>query len=115
MSGLATVTVQSTAVSRVAYDPARESLYVLYMRGETFEYFKVPEAVYRDFLAAGSKGRFLNQRLKGRYGCTSIGGAEAFEALVHPNTGASLAIGVNDAGTRALATTITFAARAVRF
>jgi hypothetical protein len=114
MPGLATVNVQSTAVSKVAYDPARESLYVLYVRGETFEYFKVPETVYREFLAADSKGRFLNQRLKGRYGCTSIGGAEAFEALVHPNTGAPL-VAVNDAGMRSLAAAIQFAARAVRF
>ena len=119
MSGLATADVQSTAVSKVAYDPARESLYVLYVRGETFEYFKVPESVYREFLAAGSKGRFLNQRLKRRYGCTSIGGADAFDALVQPTDHAPRAVepaaAVSDAGLRSLAAAITFSEAAVRF
>ena len=38
-----------------------------YRGGEAYDYFDVPEDVYRDFLAANSKGQFVNFVIKPRY------------------------------------------------
>ena len=38
-----------------------------YRGGEAYDYFDVPEEVYRDFLAADSKGQFVNFVIKPRY------------------------------------------------
>jgi len=38
-----------------------------YRGGDAYDYFDVPEDVYRDFLAADSKGQFVNFVIKPRY------------------------------------------------
>jgi hypothetical protein len=38
-----------------------------YRGGEAYDYFDVPEDVYREFLAADSKGQFVNFVIKPRY------------------------------------------------
>ena len=42
-------------------------LSVKYRGGEAYDYFGVPEEVYRDYRAAGSKGQFVNLVIKPNY------------------------------------------------
>lgn len=55
--------VTSTAVRSVGYDPATHTLEVEFAGG-IYDYHGVPAALYRQLRAAGSKGRFVNYRIK---------------------------------------------------
>ncbi len=50
------------------YDPKTQTLTIVMAKdGRTYRYLRVPEKVYRDFLAAKSKGTFYLLYIKGRY------------------------------------------------
>ena len=57
----------SSVVNTFAYDAAVKTLRVVFMSGAVYEYYRVPPAVYDKFLAASSKGIFLNKFIKGIY------------------------------------------------
>jgi hypothetical protein len=60
--------VDSRSVSRIDYDATERVLTVRFRdSGETYRYYGVPEPVYRAFLNAASKGRFLNTHIRDRY------------------------------------------------
>lgn len=60
--------VESTLVKSVGYDAATQVLTVVLVNtGETYEYAKVPEEVYKEFMAAESKGQFFVKNIKGKY------------------------------------------------
>lgn len=40
---------------------------VQFKGGSTYTYHKVPRAIYQAFMAAESKGKYLNQHIKGVY------------------------------------------------
>ncbi len=61
-------TLESSAISRVAYNAARRCLYVTYRdTGEVYAYVGVPRSVYDALLKADSAGRFVNARIKPHY------------------------------------------------
>jgi KTSC domain len=57
-------TVDSSAVAAVGYDRAGEDVYVEFLDGDLYVYAQVPYVIWRAFLAAESKGRFVNKVLK---------------------------------------------------
>ena len=58
----------SSAVSSVRYDRRARRLYVTFRdSGEMYVYLNVPASDYEALLAAESKGRFVNERIKERY------------------------------------------------
>lgn len=59
--------VESSSLDAVGYDPARKRLYVRFRSGYTYAYDEVAKSVFDDLLTADSKGRFLNQEIKGAY------------------------------------------------
>jgi hypothetical protein len=60
--------VESSAVSHVSYDHAKQILFVTFHRNPKIHaYFGVPAAVYREILRAPSIGAYINLRLKLRY------------------------------------------------
>lgn len=59
--------VASSAIAAAGYDPATRRLRVRYLRGATWDYQAVPAAEYAAFLAAPSKGGFVNAVIKRRY------------------------------------------------
>ena len=60
--------IESSSVDAVGYDPDSGKLYVRFKgSGRAYVYYGVPASVYDAFLAADSKGRFVNARIKGRY------------------------------------------------
>ncbi len=59
--------VTSSAVSRIEF--AADIMQIWFVgSGGPYSYYGVPEQVYCAFLVAQSKGRFLNEHIKGRYG-----------------------------------------------
>ena len=69
-------TVASTTLATIAYDEARELLQLKFCNGAVYEYFGVPAAVHQALLDAPSRGRYFNDRIRGRfsYGVVSDGG-----------------------------------------
>jgi hypothetical protein len=62
------IPVLSSNVAAVGYDAKSSTLVVRFHDGgRVYRYGGVPVAVYREFLAAPSKGRFLAQFIKGFY------------------------------------------------
>ena len=60
--------VDSSAISRVEYDPAEQKLIVTFRpSGETYAYLQVPQQTYDDLLSADSIGRFFNEHVRDSY------------------------------------------------
>ena len=60
--------IESSSVDAVGYDPDSGKLYVRFVGpGRAYAYYGVPTSVYDAFMAADSKGRFVNTHIKGRY------------------------------------------------
>lgn len=59
--------VESTNITAIGYDEKMNQLHVQFNSGAEYVYNEVPPAVYQEFLDAESKGRYLNERIKGRY------------------------------------------------
>ena len=57
----------STVVAHSHYDAVTSTLRITYMSGAVYDYKDVPESVYADMKASGSKGIFLNLHIKGHY------------------------------------------------
>ena len=60
-------TPESSNVARFAYDSVSNILTVEFLKGGTYNYFDVPDAVFEQMKAAASKGQFLAQNVKGVY------------------------------------------------
>jgi KTSC domain-containing protein len=60
-------TVESTTLSTVAYDEARELLQLGFCSGAVYQYFGVPVAVHQALLDAPSKGGYFNHAIRGRF------------------------------------------------
>ncbi|MDE4176356.1 KTSC domain-containing protein [Phaeobacter sp. PT47_59] len=57
--------VRSSAIARIEWDNGTLSIW--FHESGRYDYYGVPEAIYRAFLAAPSKGSFYNARIKDRY------------------------------------------------
>lgn len=64
--------VESSSIAAAGYDPARCVLEVEFRNGGVYEYLDVPLSVYRAFLEAESRGRFLNTRIKPEFECRRL-------------------------------------------
>jgi hypothetical protein len=57
----------STVVVSIAYDRATATLRICFVSGIVYDYKAVPEGVFEALIASDSKGRYLNQHIKGKY------------------------------------------------
>ena len=67
------VPVVSTNLRSVGYDPATSVLEVEFHGGGIYQYFGVPGSVHAGLMQAGSKGRYLDSFVKGRYRYRKVG------------------------------------------
>lgn len=58
--------IESSNIESVGYDENTSSLYVTYPSG-TYKYDGVVKSVYESLLTSPSKGRFMNENIKGQY------------------------------------------------
>jgi hypothetical protein len=59
-----TVTVESSALAKVAYDSQRATLQVEFRDGAVYQYFGVPLHTYQELLQADSKGDYFNRHIR---------------------------------------------------
>jgi KTSC domain-containing protein len=60
-------TPESSNVARFCYIEGDRVLSVEFKSGATYNYYNVPDTVFEQMRAAGSKGQFLDQNVKGVY------------------------------------------------
>ena len=61
------VPVDSTVIAQIGYDSAKRELGIEFREsGEIYIYFEVPSEEYETFMAAESKGTYLNKVFKQR-------------------------------------------------
>jgi len=59
--------VTSTNIQSIGYDSNSQTLEVEFNSGTVYQYAGVPQDEYDGLMTAGSKGTYLNARIKGRY------------------------------------------------
>ena len=64
--------VESSSLETIGYDADSETLEVEFRTDGVYQYHGVPASVYREFMEADSKGRFLNLRIKEVYPFTRV-------------------------------------------
>ena len=61
--------LNSSMIEKICYDEDRRSLSIWFRQTGRYVYHDVPEAIYDGLRAAGSAGRYFNERIRGRYRC----------------------------------------------
>lgn len=61
------VEVESSNIEYIEYYAPKAELTVGFLNGSQYVYFDVPQETFDNFVAASSKGRFLNQEVKNVY------------------------------------------------
>lgn len=60
--------VDSESIEAIGYDRDAQELHIRFLKsGETYVYYSVEEWVFDDILQTESKGRYLNENIRGRY------------------------------------------------
>jgi hypothetical protein len=59
--------VDSSSLAAVGFDDAARELWVEFASGATYVYADVPQRVYEELLAAGSKGSYFNRAIRNAY------------------------------------------------
>lgn len=68
------ISVQSTNLASVGFDPDSATLEVEFLKGGVYQYFGVPTDVHSGLMAAGSKGSYFDQSIKkAGYACSKVG------------------------------------------
>lgn len=57
----------SSVIKKYSYVPEEQALYLTFVSGITYVYKAVPEDVANMLKAAGSKGRYFNHFIKGKF------------------------------------------------
>jgi hypothetical protein len=61
------ITVESSMIHAVGYDPEKHILEVVFNTGRTYQYADVPPEVYEGMLKAESKGRYFLANIRDVY------------------------------------------------
>jgi hypothetical protein len=61
------IPVSSGNIRAVGYSTDESALYVDFVNGRRYRYRGVPQSVYRQLMAAGSKGRYFWRSIRDRY------------------------------------------------
>jgi hypothetical protein len=66
------VSVSSSNIASIGYDPNSETLEVEFMRTGVYEYYNVPPFMHERLMQAGSIGTFFNAEIKPNYVCSKL-------------------------------------------
>jgi hypothetical protein len=66
------VDVKSSSIRSIGYDEPASKLEVEFHARSVYQYAGVPKALYEQFMATPSKGRFFDQRIKEKFPTTKI-------------------------------------------
>ncbi len=65
--------VSSSNIRSIGYDSSSETLEIEFHSGDVYQYFSVPQSIYKALMSASSHGSFLARHIKGQYGYTQVG------------------------------------------
>ena len=71
MENITFKSVESSNIESVGYDDTTSSMYVKYKSG-TYKYDGVEKSVFESLLTSTSKGKFMNENIKGQYNYTRV-------------------------------------------
>ncbi|VVE77419.1 hypothetical protein PSP31120_01282 [Pandoraea sputorum] len=63
------ITVRSSAIAAVGYDPVTRHMRISFRSGGTYDFCGVPKNVYEQFMASASMGRYYHAHIENRYRC----------------------------------------------
>ena len=61
------INMPSTVIAEMNYNAEKQILRIRFVSGLIYEYLSVPEEIFAEMKKSGSKGNFLNTRIKGNY------------------------------------------------
>jgi hypothetical protein len=67
------ITVESSMIHAVGYDPEKHILEVVFNTGRTYQYADVPPEVYEGLFKAESKGRYFLANIRDVYSYWPVG------------------------------------------
>jgi hypothetical protein len=68
MANIKMVSVKSSQIKSVGYDAEKQILYLEFLNGTVYEYYKVPEKVHTDLLIPTmSVGKYFFAEVKGKF------------------------------------------------
>lgn len=59
--------VESSNILSIGYDPNEKIMEVEFKGNSVYQYFEVPEQLHPGIMQAESKGRYLHQRIRGKF------------------------------------------------
>ena len=65
--------VASSNLASVGYDPGTQTLEIEFLSRSVYQYYNVSENIYRQLMAAGSKGKFFHQYIRNAYPYSRVG------------------------------------------
>ena len=69
--------LDSSVFTAAAYVAEKQTLYLRFRTGELYRYFDFPAKLYRDFLAADSKGQYFAHNIRDRFSCEQLSHSRA--------------------------------------
>jgi TIR domain/KTSC domain len=66
MTEIQMTSVSSSNIAAIGYDSATEVLRVIFLNGNVYEYYGVPQHLYEGLMSANSHGSYLNSQIKAR-------------------------------------------------
>ncbi|MBU2177666.1 MAG: KTSC domain-containing protein [Gammaproteobacteria bacterium] len=66
------IDVESSNIEAIGYVEETKGMLVQFKNGSVYRYADVPAKVFEDFKGAGSKGKYLNEHIKGAYAAEKI-------------------------------------------
>jgi uncharacterized protein len=64
--------VTSSNIASIGYDEKTATLEIEFLNNSIYQYFDVPEQIYKGLMQADSHGQFLAQNIKGVYRYSKI-------------------------------------------
>jgi len=71
-NGMQRMSVESSSVRTIGYDPETFELEIEFHNGRAYRYQQVPVAAYRLLLQAPSIGEFVNKQIKPRFDAKEV-------------------------------------------
>ncbi|ELZ06184.1 hypothetical protein C482_00140 [Natrialba chahannaoensis JCM 10990] len=65
--------VSSSNLRSVGYDPESQTLEIAFNSGGVYQYYDVPESVYRGLMNAASHGKYHARHIKDRFRYAKVG------------------------------------------
>ncbi|MDD5183659.1 MAG: KTSC domain-containing protein [Paludibacter sp.] len=59
--------VKSSNIAAIGYDDSSATLEIEFLNGSIYQYFDVPDHIYKEIMGADSQGKYLAANIKGNF------------------------------------------------